>query len=156
MCRQRGDLPGSLSHFQQAMAAGPSNPDNAKQVGRSLALLGRHFDALELYRGLLAAGVRDWHVMHNKGVCHVQLGQLREAEECLLEALSLQRHTVTFLQLSKVQLRQGDRAKAAETLKLALKLDRRKPFFFSFSLLLACLLFSFFLCIIVFVFIVFS
>lgn len=121
MCRQRGDLPGSLTHFQRALTVNPSSTSTAKQVGRSLILLGRHTDAIELYQGILTTGLRDWHVLHNKGVCHARVGQMQEANECLSGAIDQQPHTVTFLQLCKVLLQQDQKLKAMETLRLALK-----------------------------------
>ena len=44
-----GAIAESLLLFQAATALNPSNPENLKQVGRSLYLLGKHKAAIEVY-----------------------------------------------------------------------------------------------------------
>lgn len=49
-------------------------PTTPKQVGRSLALLGKHRQAVEVYdEAQKLTGDQDWETWLAKGLCHAQL-----------------------------------------------------------------------------------
>lgn len=58
--RQRGEINESLQLFQAAMMINPHNPSNLKQVGRSLYLLGKHANAIEVFNEALELSPEDW------------------------------------------------------------------------------------------------
>eukprot|EP00051_Salpingoeca_urceolata_P013722 m.173628 g.173628 ORF g.173628 m.173628 type:complete len:481 (-) comp17874_c0_seq2:36-1478(-) len=115
--RQRGQIQQSLDLFQQAMHLNPNNIEYAKQVARSLFLMGRHLAALEVYEQTADLGLKDWHIFHNQGVCHSHLGNFGAAEKCFREALALYKHDNTYIQLSKALLKKGDQAAALQVLE---------------------------------------
>ena len=71
--RQHGEIQESLQLFQAATCLNPQNIANLKQVGRSLYLLGRHKQALDVYDEALRIGIDDWEIWHNKGLCNLYL-----------------------------------------------------------------------------------
>jgi Bardet-Biedl syndrome 4 protein len=123
LLRHEGKMEESLEYFQKAMHINPHHKDNAKQVARTLFLMSRHRGALAVYEQILTAGVRDWHILHNMGVCYSFTDQLELAEQCLEEALELHKHDVTYLQLGKVLLQQGKQEKAIKIYEVALTLS---------------------------------
>ena len=44
-----------------------------KQVGRSLFLLGKHREAIEVFEEAGSLGTDDWEIYHNKGLCRMYL-----------------------------------------------------------------------------------
>ena len=104
--RLNGEIHDSLHLFQAAAMLNPHNSANLKQVGRSLFLLGKHPDALELYDEAQKLNPEDWDIWHNKGLCFLNLKRYDEAEDCLMRANAIQRHEVTYLQLGKVYTNQ--------------------------------------------------
>eukprot|EP00041_Stephanoeca_diplocostata_P015833 m.303998 g.303998 ORF g.303998 m.303998 type:complete len:458 (+) comp20171_c1_seq1:348-1721(+) len=107
VCRQQGNIEESLELFKKAMYLNPHNPNNAKQVARTLFLLSRFHSAIEVYDQILAANVRDWHVLHNRAVCLSFIGRLDDAVEEMTKALSMHKHDASFMQLGKYCLMQG-------------------------------------------------
>lgn len=100
--RQQGHIAESLQLFQAATFLNPHNVANLKQVGRSLYLLGKHKQAIEVYDDTQRTGVEDWEIWHNKGLCFMYLKNYAKAVECFRAANELQRHDSTFMQLGKV------------------------------------------------------
>lgn len=123
LLRHEGKMEESFEFFQKAMHINPHHKDNAKQVARSLFLMSRHRAAIAVYEQILSAGVRDWHVLHNMGVCYSFTESLTQAELYLEQALELHKHDVTYLQLGKVQLQLGEVEKAVATYETALALS---------------------------------
>jgi Bardet-Biedl syndrome 4 protein len=58
--RQEGNVQLSLELFQKAVQLNPRNPENMKQMARSLFLLGRHKAALEAYSETQKLLPNDW------------------------------------------------------------------------------------------------
>eukprot|EP00040_Diaphanoeca_grandis_P032974 m.200873 g.200873 ORF g.200873 m.200873 type:complete len:445 (-) comp32779_c0_seq1:11-1345(-) len=119
--RRQGSMQESLDLFQQAMYLNPLNHENAKQVARSLVLMSRFVAAIDVYDQIILKGARDWHVLHNRGVCLSHVGRLDEAKACLQEALALHKHDMTFLQLGKFFMMEGKIVEAIDTYLEALK-----------------------------------
>eukprot|EP00039_Didymoeca_costata_P011645 m.164527 g.164527 ORF g.164527 m.164527 type:complete len:493 (-) comp15239_c0_seq1:2538-4016(-) len=119
--RHSGNLSMSLQAFKKAMHLNPHRHDNGKQVARSLFLMGRHRSSIKVYEQIINAGVRDWHITYSMGVAYSMIGELQEAVKFLEESMQLQKHDIIFLQLAKVQLRQGNLQGAVNTLETALK-----------------------------------
>jgi predicted Zn-dependent protease len=86
--RHRGETDEALQLFQKAMHLNPTNKNNAKQVAKTLFLMARHHGAIEVYDQILAAGVRDWHVLHNRSVCLSHLGRIDDAKRDVIEVSS--------------------------------------------------------------------
>ena len=99
----------SLTLFQAATALNPANVENLKQVARSLYLLGRHKQAVEIYDEALRLRPEDWELLHQKGLCFVHLGAYDAAVDCFLNANGVQRHDSTYAQLAKARRRAAER-----------------------------------------------
>jgi tetratricopeptide (TPR) repeat protein len=79
--RQQGLIQQSLATLEDAIRLDPHNPQNLKQVGHSLYLMGKHKMALSVYDEALNKGQSDWEVHHDKGLCYMYLKQL---PQCVL------------------------------------------------------------------------
>lgn len=66
--------------LEEAIRLDPQNPENMKQVGHSLYLLGQHKVALEVFNEALSVHPTDWELFHEKGLCHLYLSQLPQCE----------------------------------------------------------------------------
>ena len=120
ICRQQGRINDSLLLFQQATLLNPHNINNLKQVGRSLFLLGKHKQAIEVYTEAQRIGIDDWEVWYNKGLCYIQLKLYPEALDALQQSNTLQRHDSTYLQIGKVHTLQENYEAAIEVYTEAL------------------------------------
>lgn len=127
--RQQGAIAESLQLFQAATYLNPQNPANLKQVARSLYLLGKHLDAINVYEAAekLPGGKDDWEIHHNKGLCHVYLKAYDQAIECFKNANFLQKHDSTFMQLGKVYTLQENYKAAVEVYLDALDFSPENP-----------------------------
>ena len=118
--RQQGRINDSLLLFQQATLLNPHNINNLKQVGRSLFLLGKHKQAIEVYSEAQRIGIDDWEVWYNKGLCYIQLKCYPEALDALQQSNTLQRHDSTYMQIGKVHTLQENYEAAIEVYTEAL------------------------------------
>lgn len=100
--------------FQAAACINPSNPENLKQVGRSLYLLGKHKTAIEVYNEAQKLNPDDWEILYNKGLCYMYLKQYENAILSFQNANQIQRHDSTYMNLGKVFTLQEDYKKAIE------------------------------------------
>lgn len=64
--------------LENAIRLDPQNPENLKQVGHSLYLLGQHKVALEVFNEALSVHPTDWEIYREKGLCHLYLSQLTQ------------------------------------------------------------------------------
>ena len=48
----------------------PTNAEYLKQFARSLYLLGRHKNAIDLFVDCEELSPNDWEIHYNKGLCH--------------------------------------------------------------------------------------
>eukprot|EP00736_Rhodelphis_marinus_P012995 Rmarinus@m.5854 len=125
--RQEGKIQESLQLFQAATTLNPTNVDNIKQVGRSLYLLGRHKNAIEVYDEAQKISPEDWEILHNKGLCYMYLKQFDKAVKEFRRANSIQRHDTTFMQLGKVYTLQENYKQAIEVYLEALEFSPENP-----------------------------
>lgn len=80
--RQQGLIKESLRVLEEAIRLDPQNPDNLKQVGHSLYLLGQHKVALDVFDEALHVYPTDWEIYHERGLCHLHLSQLPQCDPC--------------------------------------------------------------------------
>lgn len=114
--RQRGAIQESLELFQAAACLKPHDPENLKQVGKSLHLLGKHAPAIEVYQEaqkILADKAEeteddDWELWHNMGLCYMHLKDFKTSLECFDRANLIGRHDATFLELGNVYTQMED------------------------------------------------
>jgi len=100
--RSSGELQESLTLFQAATLLNPHSVVNLKQVGRSLYLLGKHKQALEIYEEARKYCDEDWEICHNIGLCCLYLKNYERADESFIKANVIQRHDATYVQLGKL------------------------------------------------------
>jgi len=125
--RQQGAIAESLQLFQAATVLNPHNVANLKQVGRSLYLLGKHKQAIDVYEEAQRIGIDDWEVWHNKGLCHLYLKAYQEACDDFKAANAIQRHDSTYMQLGKVYTLQENYEAAIEVYLEALEFSPENP-----------------------------
>ncbi len=125
--RQQGAIAESLQLFQAATCLNPHNVANLKQVGRSLYLLGKHKQAIEVYEEAQRIGIDDWEVFHNKGLCFLYLKRYKAAIENFQQANAIQRHDSTYMQLGKVYTLKEDYKQAIEVYLEALEFSPENP-----------------------------
>ncbi|CAF1313523.1 unnamed protein product [Rotaria magnacalcarata] len=110
--RQQGLIVEALELFQRCAIESPSLT-NIKQVAKSLALLGRYRLAIDAYQEALTLTTNDWEILHNLGLCHTHLNELKQAKEYFLQALQITEiQDASFLALGKVYLLEGERTEA--------------------------------------------
>ncbi|KAH9507656.1 Bardet-Biedl syndrome 4 protein [Bulinus truncatus] len=125
--RQEGKIQESLDLFQTCVAINMQNPENLKQVARSLFLLARHKAAIDIYNQAATISDKDWEIFHNLGVCYMYLRDYTKAKDCLKQALSLHRHEVTYIILGKIYLLERDISAAIDTYRSAVEYSPENP-----------------------------
>jgi Bardet-Biedl syndrome 4 protein len=101
--RQEGRITDALDLFHRCVLQDPTLV-NIKQVGKTLALLGRYRAAIEA----LAHASNDWEVFHNLGLCHMQLREFTEAKQYFLQALQVSEiQEASYLVLGKLHMLEG-------------------------------------------------
>uniref|UniRef100_A0A7S1QZ06 Bardet-Biedl syndrome 4 protein homolog n=1 Tax=Neobodo designis TaxID=312471 RepID=A0A7S1QZ06_NEODS len=125
--RIQGNLEQSLQCFQACTMLSPLSVANLKQVGRTLYLLGRHKNALEIYEDAKQYAEEDWELSHNAGQCHMYLKNFDQAEECFMRANVIQRHDSTYLQLGRLYTIQEKYSDAIDTYVEALEFSPENP-----------------------------
>ena len=68
--RIKGDIHQSLDLFKKSHLLNPNNIEYLKQFGRSLYLLGRHKQAIELFDECLILDHKDWEIHYYKGLSY--------------------------------------------------------------------------------------
>ena len=110
--RQEGRINEALDYFQKCVIENPSLI-NIKQVGKSLALLGRYRLAIEAYKEALKHTTNDWEIVHNLGLCYLHLNELKEAKQYFLQALQISDiQEASYLSLGQVHILEGERDEA--------------------------------------------
>jgi Bardet-Biedl syndrome 4 protein len=143
--RQRGRIHESLALFQTATCLNPRSTNNLTQVGHSLALLGKHKQALTVYaeaaktvqeQAAAAKGggkggsgsssgswPEDWALLHHSGASHLALGRHDEAVSWLTRALKVLPHEATYVLLGKAHEQRGAFAQAQLIYQAAVRDD---------------------------------
>ena len=80
----------------------PNNNEYLKQFGRSLYLLGKHKQAIEMLDECLQLKQDDWEVYFYKGLCFRYTRQYEDAISSFLKANELHVSENTFLELGRV------------------------------------------------------
>jgi Bardet-Biedl syndrome 4 protein len=110
--REEGRINEALEYFQICFRENPC-VINIKQVGKSLALLGRYRLAIDAYKEALTHTTNDWEILHNLGLCYLNLNELSEAKKYFLQALQISEfQEASYLSLAKVLIREGNREEA--------------------------------------------
>ncbi|CAG5120731.1 unnamed protein product [Candidula unifasciata] len=125
--RLEGRIQESLDLFQTCALLNPQNPENLKQVARSLFLLARHKAAIDVYYQAAQICENDWEIHHNLGVCYMYLRDFNKAKDCLKQALSLGRHEVSYVMLGKIYLLEKDINAAIDVYRTAVEHSPENP-----------------------------
>ncbi|GFS06590.1 Bardet-Biedl syndrome 4 protein-like [Elysia marginata] len=125
--RQEGKIQESLDLFQTCALLNSQNPENLKQVARSLFLLARHKAAIEVYQQAAKICDNDWEIFHNLGVCHMYLRDFEKAKTNLKQALTVRRHEVSYVMLGKIYLLERDVNAAIDIYRSAVEYSPENP-----------------------------
>ncbi|RUS77345.1 hypothetical protein EGW08_014899, partial [Elysia chlorotica] len=125
--RQEGKIQESLDLFQTCALLNSQNPENLKQVARSLFLLARHKAAIEVYQQATKICDNDWEIFHNLGVCHMYLREFEKAKTYLKQALTIRRHEVSYVMLGKIYLLERDVNAAIDIYRSAVEYSPENP-----------------------------
>ncbi len=88
LLRARGELPDAVKHFRQALEF-QDDHGIRMQLADALDALGRHQQAVDLYRDVAARLPRDAGVLNNLGLALVRIGSVNEAIDCYRRAITL-------------------------------------------------------------------
>ncbi|GFO42972.1 Bardet-Biedl syndrome 4 protein-like, partial [Plakobranchus ocellatus] len=125
--RQEGKIQESLDLFQTCALLNSQNPENLKQVARSLFLLARHKAAIDVYQQAAQLSDNDWEISHNLGVCYMYLRDFEKAKANLKQALTVRRHEVSYVMLGKIYLLQRDVNAAIDIYRSAVEYSPENP-----------------------------
>lgn len=129
--RQEGRINEALDGFQRCVVDEPSLL-HIKQVGKSLALLGRHRMAIEAYQEALGRTTNDWEVFHNLGLCYFHLNDLNEAKKYFLQAIQVsEMQEASYLSLGEIYLRENERGEAEAVFKRGASRNPESPTLFT-------------------------
>jgi Bardet-Biedl syndrome 4 protein len=129
--RQEGRIVEALDLFQKSAVENPTLI-NIKQVAKSLALLGRYRVAIDAYKEALTRTTNDWEILHNLGLCHMQLRELTEAKEYLSQALQVSEiQEASYLALGKIHLLEGERDAAEAVFERGARRNPESPTLFT-------------------------
>jgi Bardet-Biedl syndrome 4 protein len=77
--RIKGNIHESLEHFKKCHLLNPNNIEYLKQFGRSLYLLGKHKQAIEMFDECLQLDEGDWEVFFYKGLSYRYMREFDKA-----------------------------------------------------------------------------
>ncbi|KIY96256.1 putative Bardet-Biedl syndrome 4 protein like protein [Monoraphidium neglectum] len=118
----------SLRLFQQATALNPHNVLNLKQVGRSLALLGKHRQAVDVYQEAQKLSPDDWELWYSRGLCLSHLkDQQDSALECFGCANAIQPNDGTYIQIGQILAARDQLSAAIDNYGEALQQSPESP-----------------------------
>ncbi len=127
--REQGRIEESLTIFQAALCLNPTNINNLKQVGKSLYLLGKHREALDVFEEAQNIDTEDRMVWYSKGMCQKFLRNYEEGIECFETANSIQKHDSAYMELGDIYVRMGNIEEALNTYLDALDASPQNPTF---------------------------
>jgi Bardet-Biedl syndrome 4 protein len=129
--RQEGRINEALEYFQNCVLENPSLI-NIKQVAKSLALLGRYRLAIDAYKDALTRTTNDWEILHNLGLCYLNLNELAEAKKYFLQALQISEiQEASYLSLGKVLILEGEREEAEVVYERGARRNPESPAIFT-------------------------
>lgn len=100
--RIKGDIHQSLDLFKKCHLLNPNNTDYLKQFGRSLYLLGKHSQAIEMFDECLELDNEDWEIYFYKGLSSKYMRKYDEAIVNFKKANDIYPNENTFLELGRV------------------------------------------------------
>lgn len=124
--RHEGRIQESLELFQTCSILNTS-AENLKQVARSLFLLGRHKNAIDVYEEAARMNCKDWELCHNLGICYMHLQNHKQAFEYLRQALQIRPQDETFIALGQLHVMEGDMKAAISTYRKAVEHSPENP-----------------------------
>ena len=101
--RIKGNIHESLELFKKCHLLDPKNVEYIKQFGRSLYLLGRHKQAIEMFDDCLGIDEsNDWEIYFYKGLSYRYMRQFQQAIASFKMSNELHPNENTYLELGKV------------------------------------------------------
>ena len=129
--RQEGRLTEAMENFQNCCRDDPT-VSNVKQMAKSLTLLGRYRLAIETYKEALVHTSNDWEILHNLGLCYMNLNEVNEAKKYFLQALQVsENQEASYLALGKVLIREGEREEAETIYERGARRNPESPVLFT-------------------------
>jgi Bardet-Biedl syndrome 4 protein len=129
--REKGCINEALEYFQICFRENPS-VINMKQVAKSLVLLGRYRLAIDAYKDALIRTSNDWEILHNLGLCYLNLNELSEAKKYFLQALQISEiQEASYLSLANVLIREGNREEAEAVYERGTRRNPESPTLFT-------------------------
>ncbi|XP_058796694.1 Bardet-Biedl syndrome 4 protein isoform X2 [Phymastichus coffea] len=122
--RREGKVQDALDCFQKAYNVNPFNVSNAKQIAKSLFLMGDHRRAIEVYleaEKMIALKQPDWEIHYNLGECYARTDQTEAAKGQLLRAIELTKNESPYLALVKLYVAEDRIMEAVAVYQEALK-----------------------------------
>ncbi|CAF1369017.1 unnamed protein product, partial [Didymodactylos carnosus] len=125
--RQEGSINEALDLFQTCVLMSPT-VSNIKQVGKSLALLGRYRAAIDAYKeAATRSNEQDWEVLHNLGLCHMNMQEYLAAKQILQQAINVSDQESSYLALGKIYQLEGDKDEAEKIYEKGAKKNLESP-----------------------------
>ncbi len=115
-----GETEAAERHFRRALELNPKDSELRNNYGAFLCRQQRTEEGVEMLQQALANPLyaTPEFAWTNLGLCHLQAGRLKEAEEALRQAVQINpRHAQAWLQLAEVQLQLGQPAQAQASLE---------------------------------------
>jgi len=100
--RIKGNIHDSLDLFKKCHLLNPANTEYLKQFGRSLYLLGRHKQAIDLFNECVELDANDWEIYLYKGLSYRYMRNFDEAVKCFRKSNELHPTENTYLELGKI------------------------------------------------------
>ena len=129
--REEGRINEALEYFQICFYENP-NVINLKQIAKSLILLGRYRLAIDSYKEALTRTSNDWEILHNLGLCYLNLNELTEAKKYFSQALQVSEiQEASYLSLANVLIREGNREEAEAVYERGARRNPESPALFT-------------------------
>ncbi|KAF5400914.1 Bardet-Biedl syndrome 4 protein [Paragonimus heterotremus] len=125
--RLEGKVQESLKQFAACIQLNTSSISYRKQIARSLLLLGKHDEAIKLYKDVTRRGSDDWETYYNQGLCYLYKKNYTLAEEYFVEASKCTQNVAPIERLACLHTKRGDYIGAVEILKQAISLNPENP-----------------------------
>ncbi|XP_053673947.1 Bardet-Biedl syndrome 4 protein homolog [Anopheles nili] len=128
--REEGDAAEAIHCFQQAIALNQKEPENYKELAKTLYSIGKFRNALEVFLKAETLLERpDYDIYHHIGELYYKhFGQpkagLGEAKEYLKQAITCGKHVESYKILAEIYIEEGDSIKAIEMIENCLQITQ--------------------------------
>lgn len=119
--RSGGFINESVSLFKQSYSLNQNSIYIMREIGKNFLLLGKFKMAIEIFDSILLKQENDWNSYYQKGICYMNLGQYREANEMVDQALNLTTSEAIIVQQGKLALLENNTEQAISKYEDALK-----------------------------------